>query len=49
VASVVSLGRLVGEPDFGRLTAAIVNIGEAVLFGVGLFLGLTRRSHAHLT
>jgi DNA-binding winged helix-turn-helix (wHTH) protein len=37
------LGRLIGEPDFGPLTGAIVGTGEGVLFGLGLALGLTRR------
>jgi hypothetical protein len=37
------LGRLIGEPDFGRLTAAVIGTGEGALFGLGLTLGLTRR------
>jgi DNA-binding winged helix-turn-helix (wHTH) protein len=37
------LGRLIGEPDFGPATAAIIAAGEGALFGVGLALGLTRR------
>ena len=37
------LGRLVGEPDFGRVTAAILGTGEGLLFGAGLAFGLTRR------
>ena len=37
------LGRLIGEPDFGRLTAALIAAGEGLLFGTGLALGLTRR------
>ena len=37
------LGRLIGETDFGPLSSAIVGTGEAVLFGLGLALGLTRR------
>lgn len=37
------LGRLVGDPDFGRLSQTILGAGEGVLFGFGLALGLTRR------
>jgi DNA-binding winged helix-turn-helix (wHTH) protein len=37
------LGRLVGEPDFGPVSAAILGTGEGVLFGAGLAFGLTRR------
>lgn len=37
------LGRLIGEPDFGRLPATLLATGEGVLFGAGLALGLTRR------
>ena len=37
------LGRLVGEPDFGPLSAAILGLGEGLLFGAGLAFGLTRR------
>ena len=37
------LGRLVGEPDFGPVTAAILGTGEGLLFGAGLAFGLTRR------
>jgi hypothetical protein len=37
------LGRLMGETDFGPLSSAIIGTGEAVLFGLGLSLGLTRR------
>jgi len=37
------LGRLVGEPDFGPVSAAILGLGEGLLFGLGLALGLTRR------
>ncbi len=40
------LGRLIGEPDFGPVTSAIIGTGEGVLFGVGLALGLTRRPRA---
>lgn len=37
------LGRLIGEPGFGPLTAALLGLGEGALFGAGLALGLTRR------
>jgi len=37
------LGRLVGEPDFGPVSAAILGLGEGLLFGIGLAFGLTRR------
>ena len=37
------LGRLIGEPDFGRVTQALIAAGEGGLFGFGLALGLTRR------
>lgn len=37
------LGRLVGEPGFGSVTAALISAAEGALFGAGLTLGLTRR------
>jgi hypothetical protein len=37
------LGQLIGEPDFGPITGAIVGSGESALFGLGVALGLTRR------
>jgi hypothetical protein len=37
------LGRLIGEPDFGRVSGAVIGTGEAALFGLGLAFGLTRR------
>jgi DNA-binding winged helix-turn-helix (wHTH) protein len=37
------LGRIVGEPDFGPVSAAILGLGEGLLFGAGLAFGLTRR------
>jgi DNA-binding winged helix-turn-helix (wHTH) protein len=37
------LGRLIGEPDFGPVSQAIIAAGEGALFGLGLALGLTRR------
>jgi hypothetical protein len=42
-ATLTALGRLIGEPDFGPLTAALIGTGEGALFGAGLALGLTRR------
>jgi hypothetical protein len=42
-ALLTPLGRLVGEPDFGPVSAAILGTGEGLLFGLGLALGLTRR------
>jgi DNA-binding winged helix-turn-helix (wHTH) protein len=51
------LARLIGEPDFGPLTAALVGAGEGGLFGLGLAAGLlwrprssrSRRSHESIT
>jgi DNA-binding winged helix-turn-helix (wHTH) protein len=37
------LGRLVGEPEFGPVSAAVLGLGEGLLFGAGLAFGLTRR------
>jgi DNA-binding winged helix-turn-helix (wHTH) protein len=42
-ALLTPLGRLVGEPDFGPVSAAILGLGEGLLFGAGLAYGLTRR------
>ncbi len=42
-ATLTALGRFIGEPDFGPLTAALVATGEGALFGLGLALGLARR------
>jgi DNA-binding winged helix-turn-helix (wHTH) protein len=42
-AALTPLARLVGEPDFGPLTAAVIGTGEGALFGFGVTLGLTRR------
>jgi DNA-binding winged helix-turn-helix (wHTH) protein len=36
-------GRLIGEPDFGPISRALIGTGEGALFGLGLALGLTRR------
>jgi DNA-binding winged helix-turn-helix (wHTH) protein len=43
-ATLTALGRFIGESDFGPLTAALIATGEGALFGLGLALGLTRRS-----
>jgi DNA-binding winged helix-turn-helix (wHTH) protein len=37
-------GRLMGEPDFGPISRALIGTGEGTLFGLGLAVGLTRRS-----
>jgi DNA-binding winged helix-turn-helix (wHTH) protein len=42
-AALTALGRFIGEPNFGPLTAAVISTCEGALFGVGLALGLTRR------
>jgi hypothetical protein len=42
-AALTPIGRLIGEPDFGLLTASVIGTGEGALFGFGLALGLTRR------
>ena len=39
------LGRIIGEPDFGPMTRAVIGMGEGVFFGAGLAFGLTRRPH----
>ena len=41
--SLAPLGRLVGEPDFGAVTRAVIGAGEGAVFGLGLALGLMRR------
>lgn len=42
-ATLAPLGRLIGEPDFGPVSRAILAFGEAGLFGLGLAYGLMRR------
>lgn len=41
---IAPLGRLIGEPDFGPVTGALLGACEGVFFGFGLALGLTRRT-----
>ena len=41
-ATLTPLGRLIGEPDFGPISSAILAFGEGAVFGVGLALGLMR-------
>lgn len=38
-ATLAPLGRLIGEPDLGPVSGAILAFGEAATFGVGLALG----------
>ncbi len=40
------LGRFIGEPDFGPVTAALISTAEGALFGFGLAFGLMRRPDA---
>ena len=42
-ATLTPLGRLIGDPDFGRVSQAILGAAEGALFGFGTALGLTRR------
>ena len=42
-AVLTPLGQLIGEPDFGPVSRALIGTGEGALFGLGLVLGLTRR------
>ena len=45
------LGRLIGDPDFGSVSQALLGTGEGALFGFGLALGsdaatvISRTSH----
>jgi DNA-binding winged helix-turn-helix (wHTH) protein len=51
-AALTPLGHLLGEPDFGPVTSALIGTGEGALFGFGLVMGLTHRSrtsHSMLT
>ena len=42
-ATLAPLGRLIGEPDFGPISGAILAFGEGGVFGLGFALGLLRR------
>ncbi len=42
-ATLTPLGRLIGEPDFGPVSRAILGFGEAAVFGLGVAFGLMRR------
>jgi hypothetical protein len=42
-ATLTPLAALIGEPDFGPASSAIIGTGEGALFGFGLALGLTWR------
>jgi len=42
-AALTPLGRLIGEPDFGPVSRALIGMAEGALFGLGLALGLGRR------
>ena len=42
-AILAPLGRLIGEPDFGPVSRAILAFGEAATFGAGIALGAVRR------
>lgn len=45
-ATLAPLGRLIGEPDFGPVSQAILAFGESAVFGLGLACGLiSRRNH----
>jgi DNA-binding winged helix-turn-helix (wHTH) protein len=45
-AALTPLGRLIGEPDFGPVSSAILGTAEGTLFGLGLALGVSRRHFA---
>jgi hypothetical protein len=42
-AVLTPLGRLIGEPGFGPMTAALIAMSEGAAFGLGVALGLTTR------
>ena len=42
-ATLAPLGGLIGEPDFGPVSSAILAFGEGAMFGLGLAYGLMRR------
>jgi DNA-binding winged helix-turn-helix (wHTH) protein len=41
--SLAPIGQLIGEPDFGPVSQAVLGAGEGAVFGLGLALGLMRR------
>jgi DNA-binding winged helix-turn-helix (wHTH) protein len=43
-ATLAPLGRLIGEPDFGQVSQAILAFSEAATFGLGCAMGLRRRT-----
>lgn len=45
-ATLAPLGRLIGEPDFGPVSRAILAFGESAVFGLGLARALIRRPDA---
>jgi DNA-binding winged helix-turn-helix (wHTH) protein len=45
-AVLTPLARLVGEPEFGPITGAIIGTAEGLIFGAGLGWGLTPRPRA---
>jgi O-antigen/teichoic acid export membrane protein len=48
--SLTPLGRLIGEPEFGPVSQALIAAWEGGLFGLGVGIALIRRrSHADLT
>ena len=42
-ATLAPLGRLIGEPDFGPVSRAVLAFGEGAVFGLGVAYGLMRR------
>jgi DNA-binding winged helix-turn-helix (wHTH) protein len=46
-AILTPLARLIGEPDFGPLTAALVGTSEGLIFGLGFGFGVTSRLMRH--
>ena len=42
-ATLAPLGRLIGEPDFGPVSGALLAFGEGAVFGLGIAYGLMRR------
>lgn len=42
-ALLTPLGRLIGEPDFGPVSAMVISVAETAAFGFGVAFGLTTR------